>query len=66
MSLKNRLNKNNLKSGIVFASRAGDFVENSIGKAIENRRMAPDLPKDPEKMVWYKVPLDRGLSGDGS
>ncbi len=66
MNLKNKLNKNNLKRGIVFASKAGDFVENSIGKAIENRLMAPDLPKDPEKMVWYKVPLDRGLSGDGS
>ena len=66
MNLKNRLNKNNLKRGIVFASKAGDFVENSIGKAIENRRMAPDLPKNPEKMTWYKVPLDKGLSGDGS
>ena len=66
MSLKSSLNKNNLKRGIVFASKAGDFVENSIGRAIENRRMAPDLPKDPDKMVWYKVPLDRGLSGDGS
>ena len=66
MSLKNRLNKNNLKRGIVFASKAGDFVENSIGKAIENRMMAPDLPKDPQKMIWYRVPLERGLSGDGS
>ena len=66
MSLKNRLNRKNLKTGIVFASRAGDFVENSIGKAIEKNRMAPDLPKDPEKMTWYRVPLERGLSGDGS
>ena len=66
MSLKSKLNKNNIKRGIVFASKAGDFVENSIGKAIENRRLAPDLPKDPQKMIWYRVPLERGLSGDGS
>ncbi len=67
MSLVNKLNHRNLKSGIVFASRAGDFVEEKIGKAIENSgRMAPDLPKDPEKMTWYRVPLERGLSGDGS
>jgi hypothetical protein len=67
MSLKNRLNKRNLKAGIVFASKAGDFVEERIGKAIENSALkAPDLPQDPQKMVWYRVPLDKGLSGDGS
>ncbi len=67
MSLKNRLNKNNLKQGIVFASKAGDFVENSIGRAIENSpRRADDLPDNPEKMTWYRVPLEKGLSGDGS
>ena len=67
MSRGNRINKNNFKRGIVFASRAGDFVENSISRAIENSgRKAEDLPKDPEKMTWYRVPLDKGLSGDGS
>ena len=35
MSLKDRINKNNFKRGIVFASKVGDFVENRIGKAIE-------------------------------
>ena len=66
MSLTNR-HKRNLKAGIVFASRAGDFVENRIGKAIENSaRKAEDLPKDPKPMTWYRVPLERGLSGDGS
>ena len=59
MSIKNRLNKNNIKRGIVFASRAGDFVENSISRAIENSgRKAEDLPKDPEQMTWYRVPLE--------
>ena len=67
MNLKNRLNKYNLKRGIVFASRAGDFVENSIGRAIENSgRKAEELPDKPEKMTWYRVPLEKGLSGDGS
>ncbi len=67
MSLKNRINHRNLKAGIVFASKAGDFVEERIGKAIENSSYkAQELPKDPEKMTWYKVPLDKGLSGDGS
>ena len=66
MSVKNR-HRRNLKAGIVFASRAGDFVENSIGRAIENSgRKAEDLPDKPEAMTWYRVPLERGLSGDGS
>ncbi len=67
MNLVNKINQKNLQKGIVFASKAGDFVEEKIGKAIENsNRKAPDLPKDPEKMTWYRVPLERGLSGDGS
>lgn len=61
------LNRNNIKRGIVFASKAGDFVENSIGKRLEaTGRMAEDLPDDPETMTWYRVPLKKGLSGDGS
>ncbi|WP_026651924.1 pectin acetylesterase-family hydrolase [Butyrivibrio proteoclasticus] len=67
MSIKNRLNKHNFKRGVVFASKVGDFVENSIGKAMEDEsRKAPDLPKNPEKLTWYRVPLEKGLSGDGS
>ena len=54
MSLTNR-HKRNLKAGIVFASRAGDFVENRIGKAIENSgRKAEDLPDEPKPMTWVK------------
>ena len=66
MDLKNRLNKKNLNRGIVFASRAGDYVENRIGKAIETRYKTEDLPDDPREMTWYRVPLEKGLSGDGS
>ena len=67
MSLKNRLNRKNLKRGIVFASKVGDFVENSIGKVMEDKnKLADELPENPENMKWYRVSLDKGLSGDGS
>ncbi len=67
MSIKNRLTKNNLKRGVVFASKVGDFVENRIGKAIEEKGYEADiLPENPEEMKWYKVPLEKGMSGDGS
>ncbi len=67
MSLKNRLNKNNIKRGIVFASKVGDFVENSIGKVMEEKnKLADELPENPQEMTWYRVSLDKGLSGDGS
>lgn len=67
MSIKNRLNKSNFKRGIVFASKVGDFVEDRIGKAIEESSFkAENLPENPEKMKWYKVPIEKGMSGDGS
>lgn len=67
MSLKDRQNKDNFKRGIVFASKVGDYVENRIGKAIEESSFkAEDLPDKPKEMTWYKVPLEKGLSGDGS
>ncbi len=47
--------------------KLGDFVENSIGKTIVDRDLlAPVLPNNPEKKVWYKVPIPNGKSGDGS
>ncbi len=67
MKIKDTLNKSNFKAGVVFASKVGDFVEDKLGTAVgESRFKAPDLPENPEKMVWYRVPLERGLSGDGS
>ncbi len=61
------INKKNIKLGVVFASKVGDFVENRIGKALEESSFkADDLPENPESMKWYRVPLERGLSGDGS
>ena len=67
MSIKNRLNKNNIKRGVVFASKVGDFVENRIGKAIEERGFEAEIiPDKPQAMKWYKVPIENGMSGDGS
>ncbi len=65
--MKNKTNKNNIQRGIVFASKVGDFVENSISKAIDKSSYkAEDLPENPKDLTWYKVPLERGMSGDGS
>ncbi len=45
----------------------GDFLENSIGKRIVDKDMqAPILPENPEKKIWYRVPIPMGKSGDGS
>ena len=67
MGLKDKTNKSNFKRGIVFASKVGDYVENRIGRAIEESSFkAENLPSDPKEMTWYKVPLEKGLSGDGS
>lgn len=67
MSIKDRLTKNNLKRGVVFASKVGDLVENRIGRAVEESSFnAEELPDNPEDMKWYKVPLDKGMAGDGS
>ncbi|MBQ3796457.1 MAG: pectin acetylesterase [Butyrivibrio sp.] len=67
MNLKDRITQNNIKRGIVFASKVGDFVENRIGRAIEERGFEADLlPKEPEDMKWYRVPIEKGMSGDGS
>ena len=59
--------KKNLKHGVAFAESFGDFIENSVGKVLEDRdRLAPVLPENPEKRQWYRVPLEKGMSGDGS
>ncbi|MCR5715425.1 MAG: pectin acetylesterase [Lachnospiraceae bacterium] len=64
---KHNLLKLNLEHGLAFASKAGDFVEQSIGNAIDNSALkAQILPEEPKDKTWYRVPLAKGLSGDGS
>ena len=67
MDKKQRLVKKNLKHGVAFASKFGDFIETSVGKALENHDyLAYELPENPESNTWYRVTLDKGMSGDGS
>ena len=50
-----------------IASHVGDFVETSLGRAVERPRfLAPTLSGIPEPMTWYSVPIPTGCSGDGS
>lgn len=49
------------------ASQIGDFVENAVGKRLSRPRRKPsNLGPKPRKKTWYAVPLEKGLSGDGS
>ena len=47
--------------------QTGDFLEHRIGdRIIHTQREAPVLQGDPEDKLWYKVPLEKGICGDGS
>lgn len=47
--------------------QTGDFLERRIGEKIEGSDLeAPVLNGVPEKKIWYKVPLEKGICGDGS
>lgn len=54
-----------------IALKMGDHIENRIGQTVLNRLTVEDLdPNDPagipEEMQWYRVVLDKAVSGDGS
>lgn len=67
MSEKNGSNKFNLKNGLAFAYRVGDFFENSVSTAIANTSLeAPVLENEPQSGLWYRLPIPDGMSGDGS
>ena len=47
--------------------QTGDFLEQRIGDRIGQLDMeAPVLEGDPVEKVWYKLPLEKGICGDGS
>ncbi len=63
--------------GRELVSRMGDGIENTIGKTVQSRLEVSDLDINvltgdddssiiPEEMTWYRVPLENGISGDGS
>ena len=50
-----------------FMQSAGDFVEHSIGNKIAGSSLeAPALMGEMSDNLWYKLPLEGALSGDGS
>ena len=51
----------------MLGQQLGDFVENSIEKRILDKDLqTPIIPDQPEKKIWYRVPIPMGKSGDGS
>lgn len=47
--------------------KTGNFVEERIGHTLEHSSLeAPVLGGEPEPLKWYKLPLKKGMSGDGS
>lgn len=51
---------------IRFPERLGDFVEQKLGEEISRRYEAPVLEGMPKSHMWYRIPLEQGVSGDGS
>ncbi len=46
--------------------KLGNRMENVLDREIERRFEAPLLEGVPEPMKWYRVPVNEGVSGDGS
>ena len=66
---KNRENRLNLSRGLAFAYRVGDLAEDWIGQRIEKSGLEAKLLRVGEMAyphTWYKVPVEKGMSGDGS
>lgn len=50
-----------------FLFEVGDYLEKRIDDRIVNTRFsAPVIEKKSKKMTWYRVPVESGISGDGS
>ncbi len=50
-----------------FLSRTGDLLEQRIESGMERGdREVPILPEEPENGKWYRLPMEEGISGDGS
>lgn len=69
MSQKQQTNSDNLKRGLAFAYRVGDYFENSVSDMIANTHLgAPKLGDNEEPSIgtWYRVDIPEGITGDGS
>ena len=50
-----------------FLYEVGDFLERKIDDRMERSGISvPVIGKKAKKMTWYKVPVEDGMSGDGS
>jgi hypothetical protein len=44
-----------------------EYIEESLDRRIPKGRLAaPELKGKPKRGIWYKVPVEEGMSGDGS
>lgn len=69
MPQKQQTNSDNLKRGLAFAYRVGDYFENSVSDMIANTHLGVAKLGDNEEPsinTWYRVDIPKGLTGDGS
>ncbi|WP_248403964.1 hypothetical protein [Butyrivibrio fibrisolvens] len=69
MPQKQQTNSDNLKRGLAFAYRVGDYFENSVSDMIANTHLGVAKLGDNEEPsinTWYRVDIPMGLTGDGS
>lgn len=69
MSQKQQTNSDNLKRGLAFAYRVGDYFENSVSDMIANTHLGVARlleNEEPSLNTWYRVDIPEGLTGDGS
>ncbi|MBR2562805.1 MAG: pectin acetylesterase [Eubacterium sp.] len=46
--------------------RLGNYLDDRLNVRYHARFEAPELMGRPQKLVWYRIPLKDGMSGDGS
>jgi hypothetical protein len=44
----------------------GDALEHTLSREVKRRFEAPELEGEPSADVWYRLPIEEGMSGDGS
>lgn len=69
MSQKQQTNSENLKRGLAFAYRVGDYFENSVSDIIAGTHLGVAKLLDneePSLNTWYRVDIPQGVTGDGS
>ena len=47
-------------------ARLGDYLDERLSLDFSRRYEAPELEGRPREFVWYRIPIEEGVSGDGS